>query len=226
VISTSADQCHSRVRRLGLGLLLLALPACGLSEYEGLMREKAQKNEEHFRNEQKYLDEPVQMPTQKNKEGKDVPLANVFFRPPKGIRAKPESEPRDNLLWYYPAVPKSGGQFTYVEMAFATDNKEFTTEVLQKYQTVEDFPPPQRDPPLPFDTWEFHDAQYGYSINVSKGGRQQVAVIYVFGKGRRDALRQVIDLSLQSLAVDGQAVTARQKYSQKSPWQLKPAPTP
>jgi hypothetical protein len=226
-MSTSADQCYSRVRRLGLGLLLLALPACGLSEYEGLMREKAQKNEEHFRNEQKYLDEPVQIPTEKNKEGKDVPLANVFFRPPKGIRAKPESEPRDNLLWGYPAVPKSGGDFTYVEMAFATDNKDFTTEVLQKYQAVENLPTPQRDPPLPFDTWEFNDAQYGYSINVLKGGgRTQVAVVYWFGKGRHNALRTAMDLSLESLAVDQQAVMARQKYSQKSPWQLKPTPSP
>ncbi|HEY7428608.1 MAG TPA: hypothetical protein VH682_30540 [Gemmataceae bacterium] len=226
MISTFADPLWSRARRLGLGLLLLALPACGLSEYEGLMREKAQKNEEHFRNEQKYLDEPVQIPMQKNKEGKDVPLANVFFRPPKGIRTKPDSGPRDDLLWRYPAVPKSGGDFTYIEMAFATDDKTFRDNVLNNYRAEESFPTPQRDPPLPFDTWEFNDSQHGYSINISKGGRTQVAVVYVFGKGRRDALRMAMDLSLQSLAIDGQAVNARQKYSQKSPWQLKPTPAP
>jgi len=222
VLPTFTDQGSSRVRRLGLGLLLLALPACGLSDYEALMRE-AQQREEHFRTEQKYLDEPVQIPMEKNKEGKDVPIVNVFFRPPKGISSKPE--PSQGLLWRYSLAPKSGGDFTRVEMAFATDDKEFAQNVLNKYQAEENFQAPQRDPPLAFSTWEFNDPENGYSINITKGGRTQVAIVYVFGKGRHDALRTAMDLSLQSLAVDQQAPTARQKYSQKSAWQLKPTPS-
>jgi hypothetical protein len=222
-MSTSADRSFSHVRWFGLGLLLLALPACGLSDYEDEMR-KTQINEERFRTEQKYLDEPVQMPTQKDKEGHDKPVANVFFRPPKGIAAKPDAEPINEFLWRYRARANSR-DFASVELAFATDDKDFVTKVFNNdYQRAEELKTPTREPPLPFDSWEFDGAQYGYSINVWKGGSKQVAIVFVFGKGRRNALRTAIDLSLQSLAVDQQALAARQKYNQKSPWRLKSKP--
>jgi hypothetical protein len=216
VMSLSADQSR-RVRKIAFALLLLVLPACGLSDYEARTLE-AQQREERFRNEQKYLDEPVQMPTTTDKDGNKVPVANVFFRPPMGISSKPEPSPLGNQLWRYPGR----GDFGHVELAFATENKNFADDVLRNYHAADNFPAPQRDPPLPFDTWEFNDAQYGYSINVLKGSRTQVAIVYLFGKGRRDNLRMAMDLSLQSLAVDQNVAAARQRYNEKSPWRLKP----
>jgi hypothetical protein len=224
---TSVNRVFSHARRFGLGVLLLALPACGLSDYEALTRE-TQEREERFRTEQKYLDEPVQMPMEKDKEGHDKPVANVFFRPPKGIGAKPDAEPIDELIWRYRARTK-GGDFASVEMAFNTENmdpKDFVAKVFRNYDTAEEPKTPNREPPLPFDSWEYDGTQYGCSINVWKGGSKQVAVVFVFGKGRRNALRTAIDLSLQSFAVDQQALAARQKYNQKSPWRLKSKPAP
>jgi hypothetical protein len=216
-MSKSTERNCRRARRLGLGLLLLALPACGLSDYEALMRQAQQREEQN-----KYLDEPVQI-AMTDKDGNKVPVANVFFRPPKGISSKPEPSPLSNQLWRYPARA-GGGDFRFVEMAFATDSKNFADEVLRHYQATENFKAPERDPSWLFDTWEFNDAQYGYSINILKGSRTQVAIVYVFGKGRRDNLRTAMDFSLQSLAVDQQVPAARQKYNEKSPGRRKRAP--
>ncbi|HEY7309290.1 MAG TPA: hypothetical protein VH643_08045 [Gemmataceae bacterium] len=203
-------------RRLGFGLLLLALPACGLSDYEAKTLE-TQQRAERFDKEQKYLDEPVQMPTTPDKDGKEVKVADVFFRPPKGIGPKPAH--LGNQLWRYARTGKS--DFVRVEMAFATEAKDFAQDVMRNYQAAENFQAPQHES---FDTWEFNDADNGYSVNVHKGGRTQVAIVYVFARGQRDNLRTAMDLSLQSLAVDQKAAAARQKYGDKSPWRLKPAP--
>ncbi len=231
MISTAAERCLLRAR-LGLGLLLLALPACGLSDYEERMRE-TQEREERFREEMKYLDEPVKVPTKKDKDDRESPVANVFFRPPKNIQPAFQAEPHNNLLWRYP--PRAnGGDFALVELAFGDEDKEFVKNVLGNYQasaegtrqTVREFTLPGRDKPLVFDSWEFDNGQEGYSINVSRGGRTQVAIVYIFNRLRRDSVRKAMDLSLESLAVDGQVAAARKRYDQKSPWKLTAAPSP
>ncbi|MGH7221793.1 MAG: hypothetical protein ACRELF_01040, partial [Gemmataceae bacterium] len=61
VTPPSGHALLSRLRRLGLGLLLLVIFGCGLSDYEALML-KSQKNEERFREQEKYLDGPLLMP--------------------------------------------------------------------------------------------------------------------------------------------------------------------
>lgn len=216
--STSPDLPWNRLRLLGLLLLLAAVPACGLSDYEARMIE-TQKRADLLREESKYLDEPVKIPTEKDKEDNEKPLAKVFFRPPKGIEAKPQPQPRNNLLWIY-KPKKSGSNFIYVEMAFAADDQDLATKVLGNYQASEQLPKPQRTPPLPFDNWEFNDRGLGYSVNVSQKGKTKVAIIYVFNKVAREQVGKVIELSLHSLAVDQDTAAARQKYEQKSPWQL------
>lgn len=222
MMSTFSDRLRQRTRRLALALLLLAVPACGLSDYEALMS-ATQEREERFREEKKYLDEPVQMPTRK-KEDQEEPVADVFFRPPKGIQSKPEAI--NDLLWRYSL--RTGSSFVRVEMAFASDSKDFAREVLNAHTATEQLAPPVRDSTLPFDTWEFHDAQFGYSVNILNAAntRTQVAVIYVFPKGWRDNLRPVMNTSLRSLAVDQQVGPARQRYNKKSPWRLTGAASP
>jgi hypothetical protein len=209
----------NRRRRLGLALLLLAVPACGLNDYEALMRE-AQEREERFRAEQKYLGPPVQIPTQKDKEDKEVPIANVFFRPPKGVDSKPQSS---GMMWRYPGDGRS--DFNAVEMAFAEENKDFSRSVLDKYGRA-DLPPgiprqitpPGQKTALVFEVWEFDSGQTGYSVNVLKDNPKPVAIVYIFNKAKLDSARKVIELSLQSVGIDLGYGAARLRYDQKSPW--------
>ncbi len=214
-MSISPKQRWSRTRRLVLGLLLLAVPACGLSDYEALMQ-KTQERVERFQDEQKYLDAPVSIPTEKDKEDHEVPLANVFFRPPKGINSKPEPQPRNGLMWKY--LPGKRSDFVVVEMAFADSDSEFANKVVNSYSGLSRVSTPERQPPLPFESWDYKDSQYGYSINIYKGGAKQIAVVFIFPWDRRDNLRKTMDLSLGSLTEKVSA--ARQRYNQKSPWIL------
>jgi hypothetical protein len=232
-MSLSGDRSCSRARRLALGLLLLAVPACGLSDYERLMRE-SQEREKFFQDEQKYLGKPVEMPTHqvqtdKDKEAREEAVANVFFRPPKGIEAKPKPEPRNGRMWQYPADSR-GSDFSYVEMAFAADDKDFADEVMKCYQASEQptrsthqFTPSGQDTPLLFDSWEFSNGQAGYSVNILRSNRP-IAVVYIYNKARRDNALKAIEVSLQSLAVDQQVILARQRYNQKTPWKLATPP--
>lgn len=229
MISTSADLALSRVRRLALGLLLLAVPACGLSDYEERMGQ-AQRREERFLEEQKYLDRPVRIPRVKNAKGRKVAVANVFFRPPKGIQSKSRPEPRNELMWHYPAARRGGSLFVSVEMAFAEkDDKDFTTKVVESYTTTEQQQPRRkrmeiraldREEPMVFESWEFASESDAYSINFLQGHRKQVAIVFIYKKAQRANVRKAIQISLQSLAVDQEVGAALQRYNLSSPWRL------
>ena len=224
-----------RLRRFALAFLWLAVPACGLSDYETLMRE-AQERKDRFDEEQTYLDAPVQIAKQKNKDGKDEPVANVFFRPPKGILPKPESQARTGSnTWRY-ARGKGGSDFVYVDLAFLEDASDVAGAVVSTYTTADQaarrsqtITPPDQETPMRFDIWESNSGQTGYSINVlvQQGGQKllkPVAVIYHYNKGRTQNVRKAIELSLQSLAVDSRAGVARMRYNQRSPWKLEAEP--
>jgi hypothetical protein len=208
---------------LGLGLVLLALPACGLSDYENLMRQ-TQDREARFREEQKYLADPVKVPRQKDKENREVPVADLFFRPPKGILSIGQAVPGSSILWAFPR--RSAGDFDHIEMAFGEDSKDFPNEVLRNYQvagtlqqSVRELKPPGRDAQT-FDTWEFDGTQFGYSVNIPRGSQPPTAIIFVYAPRRHADLKKVIDLSLESLAFGRHASKARQTFAKPSPWQL------
>jgi hypothetical protein len=213
-----------------LALLLLGVPACGLSDYETLM-DQAQKRADQFQDEKKYLDEPVKIPTKKEKENDfELPIAEVFFRPPKGIRPAFDPTPRSDLLWRYPAQ-KNNAECTLVELAFGAGKKDFAADVVRYFQPTEQVRPRAqqynvvgREAPLVFDVWEFDIGQEAYSINILRDPVCPVAVVYVYNKARRDNVRKAIDLSLQSLAVASQVRAARQRYDRQSPWKLQATP--
>jgi hypothetical protein len=211
--------------------LVLGLAGCGLSDYEKLMVE-AQKRAQRFDEETRSLGEPISVP-KRSEKGQEVPLANVFFRPPKGISKNPEGTPRGELLYSYMPVPGGAARdFTRVEMAFASDSKDFANDVTRNFQATEAVTPrtqqvqPPGRPPLTFQVLEFDDPQFSYSVNIYQRNQTQVAIVFQLVKGRREAARKVIDLSLSSLAVDDEAGLARQEYNRGSPWKLKAAPTP
>ncbi len=210
------DLLYKSVRRLLLTLCLSMVPACGLSDYEKRM-EETQKREERFREENKYLDEPIKIPTQKNKDGQEVPVAEVFYRPPKGTQATGEAEANKTFYRYRPAG--GGSAFPVVALAFAADNSTFLEEVQRVYPRTTQAWTPQRTTPLPFDSWEYDEAPYTYSVNVSQSD-PKVAVVFIFSKGRANELRKIMDLSLQSLAVGSESGAAQRRYKQKSPWKL------
>jgi hypothetical protein len=216
VISTICSPFCSHIRRLVLLLGLLAVPACGLSDYEKLMDE-AQKRGERFRDEKVYLDEPVKIPTRKDKDDKEEPLASAFFRPPKGIQSSGK-EDANKLFWNY-YRSGSGGEFARVDLAFAADNNTFLEDVERVYPRKQAVTP-QWTTPLPFDSWEYDEGPYTYSVNVAREGGTKVAIVFIMAKGRAGNLRKVMELSLQSLAVGPAAVAAQRRYNEKSPWKL------
>lgn len=216
MLSNFTDPFWGNCHRLLFAAVLLAVPACGLSDYEKLMDE-TQKREQRFREGKTYLDEPVNIPTRKDEEGHDVALANAFFRPPKGIQSSGEEEP-NKLFWRY-ARRKTGGDFLLLELAFASDNNTFLDDVMRVYPRKAQSWTPQWTTPLAFDSWEYDEEQYTYSVNVSQTA-PKAAIVFIVGKGRAANLHKVMQLSLQSLAVGPDAVKARQRYTQKSPWRL------
>lgn len=241
MISASSRSANAiplaRVRQLCLALLLLTVPACGLSDYEKLMRQ-AQERKERFDDEEKYLGEPVKMPTQKDKNDRDKPVANVFFRPPKGIEVKPQSQPRGGLnVWRY-ARGKGKNDFAFVELVFANDDKDFAANVSSSYatgdQTVRSkrsFEPPERERPLMFECWDSNSGQTGYSVNILLTNQKPLAIIYNYyikagtKKADTENVRKAIELSLESLAIDKEANAAREIYSHRSPWRLETQPS-
>lgn len=220
------DPLWTRTRRWFFALGLLTVPACGLSDYEARM-EETQKREDRFREEKKYLDEPVKIPTRKNKDDQEVALATVFFRPPKGIQSKGEEQPNKVFWRYRPNAnnrPNANSDFLVIELGFASDNNTFLDDVARIYPRKAQSWTPQRTPPLPFDSWEYDEAPYTYSVNVSREGATRVAIVYIFPKGRVEVLRKAIDLSLESFAADAQAGAALRRYQRKSPWNLENKP--
>lgn len=227
-----ADCVRVRRWRWLAGLIFLALPACGLQEYETLMSE-AQKREKFFLDGEKYLADPIKTPTHKvpDKDGKEKEetVANLFFRPPKGIPPQWQGEPIKDLLWRYPTKQTDSG-FAYVELGLAKNSKTFATDVLGNYSAdvqttprVQEFRPPGYKTPLVFDTWEFEGGGRAYSVNVLRSSQTQVAIVFVYHREQSGTVRPVIERSLQSLAVDQELGAALQSYSHKSPWQLKHA---
>jgi hypothetical protein len=200
--------------------LLCVLPAgCGLAEYEGRMKETQARLQEYDQTN-KLLDAPVVLPG-----------ADLFFRPPRGIRKTAEGEPRDGLLYRYPPRAGGAGPFLFVEVAVAANRPDFADEVLRHYQPsgpVLAFGPgnprpPEYRTPLRFDTREFDGDEATYSVNVYQGAAAQVAVTFAVAKGQRAAADGALNRSLESLGLGEDADRLRQEY-RTAPWRLTEAP--
>lgn len=218
---------------LPLLLVVLLLPGCGLRDYEELMRE-AEAHEHHFDEQSKLLDEPLNAPTMKDKEtGGNIPVAQFFLRPPKGIERTCEEAPREGLLYRYPVRQAStAGPFLMMELAFGHDQKEFYKQKVEPHfradRNTSDTSmvrviDPDRGAPLDFARYEFSEGNVLYSINVCQSGQLQIAIVYHISKGSVTNARQAMNLSLQSLGLGpGAASRQQQAYQRRSPWRLKP----
>jgi hypothetical protein len=199
-----------------LGLLLAG---CGLAEYEARMKETQARLQEYDQTN-KLLDEPVVLPG-----------ADLFFRPPRGILKAAEGEPRDGLLYHYPARPSGTGPFLFVELAVVPSRPGFAAEVLRHYSVADQLvafapgnprPPEHRTPPQ-FDTREFEGDDATYSVNVYQGAASQAVVTFAVVKGRRAAADAALNRSLESLGLGADAERLRQEY-RTPPWRLTEVP--
>ena len=202
-----------------LPLVCVLLGGCGLADYEARMQETQARLREYDQTHQR-LDEPLV-----------VPGADVFLRPPHGILKTAEGEPRDGLLYRYPARPSGAGPFLFVEVAVAPPRPGFAAEVLRLYPAagpVLAFPPgaprpEDRQTPPKFDTREFDGDEASYSVNVYQGVAGQVAVTFAVARGRRAAADAALNASLGSLGLDPDAGRLCQEYM-TPPWRLTEAP--
>jgi hypothetical protein len=224
--------------RLTLALpLVLPLCGCGLADYEAKMID-AQKRAQRLEEEARNLDEPLNMPTKKEKTGDvevEVPVADVFLRPPRGIGPTPDKNPVNSLIYRYgprtaaPTVPgtpassaKSFADIVAVGLAFGNNRPDFTKEVLNAFQPAgqvtranREVHHPDRPAVSVLEALEFDDARFSYSVYVGQGGTTQVAVVYWITKGHRSAVSTPLTFSLESLALGFDTFAARQAYARQ-----------
>jgi hypothetical protein len=207
------------------GLCLLVC-GCGVAEYEKKM-DAAQKRLQRFEEESRLLDDPVTAPTFTDKSGKEVPGPSLFFRPPKGIGGQPAKELRVRLFHTYQprsSGPVAGG-FAYVELAFGDGRPEFYDEVLRSYTAAGERT--TRTRVKGFQTTEFSDGQYFYSVNRWQGSDKPVVITYwIVPNSRTSTTDRTIDLSLESFAINGDVSRQRSAYERMRSTPLKPPESP
>jgi hypothetical protein len=234
--STGAEPRGRRLARAGLFAAgLLAAAGCGLADYEERML-SAQSRARQFDEENQLLDEPITVPTRPDAEG-GGPLADVFFRPPKGFQSAYERARRFDLLWCYPraaGAPASSAPFKLVGVAFAGGQKDFAAEVVRCFSGKAQAPrertfQPFGRKPLVFDCTEIDDGQDFYSVNISRTdlpSEPRVALVFGVEAAQRGSAARVLDLSLGTLATGADAAAQRLALARRSPFALSPAERP
>jgi hypothetical protein len=197
----------------GLGLLL---SGCGVADYEQKMIE-TQKRQQYYEEVTRLLGPSLRVPAPANKEGKKVALADMDIRPPMGIDVKcaNENEPRGGMLYsYHPRKPKAAGAFALVELAFGDPKqKDWAVELHKAGWPSINRPAPRPTvvnrvgrPPVTFQTTEFQDNDFFYSVNHWQGKRRQLAVVYWVQRSQAAASKRVLTLSLESFHGEGERV--------------------
>jgi hypothetical protein len=210
----------TRCRRFVACCLLLCALGCGVQEYEARMV-RSQAAVDRWETEAKSLDAPLVIPSRLGANKKPISLLTVFVRPPKGIPSSAinAKDPRERLMFtFQPKGKNLSGVFHSVEVATTDRNKEFPSEVLSCYRPSNTpasrnreirppFPPGRA--PLTFSTYEFDDGKFFHSVNLWKGDRDQVAVVYIAPLAQKAAATRIIDLSLETFATGGDAIRGR-----------------
>ena len=276
----------SSVRLPGLVLLCGLLTGCGLDNYEQHMA-AAQARVERFDKENRVLDGPLQIPTRsivvKDAEGKplkdadgnpvkqDVPIIEVFLRPPRGISRTADNlqKPIDGFVYRYPRKeekkdngapsaapdpnqppPPPPPEVTDLYLALdanvvkakskdakATETNtldDFIKDVVRVFTNtpLKELKPTERtvQPPgrseMTFTVVEVQDREkkVGYSIYVYHTGTKAIAIVFQ-RKGEIESLLPAMNMSLESLGVDAEALPLSIAYN-KRPGALASPPKP
>jgi hypothetical protein len=195
------------------GVLSGLLFGCTVADYESKMLQsqiRLQKLDEYAAS----LDQALQIPPRDDKKG---PIAKLYLRPPKGISqlASNPNDPRLRLFYTYPA--RQGNPppaIQAVELAIGHMDKDFPKEVVAAFTPSAEpkrYPrnvqSPLRDKPITFQTFDFSDGQFFYSVNLWRGDedRAQVAIVYRAQLGQRPMVERQIALSLETFGFGKEA---------------------
>jgi hypothetical protein len=205
----------------------LLLCGCGLGEYEARMLE-AEQRMSRFEQESS-LGPPLNMPRRANAQGEKHAIANAYLRAPKGISTNPanEDDPNGGLLYRYdPTAASAAGAFIQVEIAFGDTRPAFTTEILGLYPFPPNTAPRTTSAQLPgrpvvsYQSYEFDDNQYVYVVNIWRGEKAQVAIVYKLDKAKRGSkgVNEAMRASLATLALGADANARRAEGDRESPF--------
>jgi hypothetical protein len=215
-----------KLRWLATALGLVLLSGCGLSEYEKKMLQ-AQVRVQQFDEENRLLGDPLVIPTRTDAATKgQVPVANVFLRPPKGIQDKPGAPRGGGLPYRYLAAVPKDALCTAVEMDFGKPRIDLGSRAV-----VAGWFPTVRVPELQQQEIagrSFLVAEFDYDLRNNEScavyvtpaepGQTQVAIVYWLSSKQKEQARSVLALSLKSLALDVEAGLRRAGYAQRTPW--------
>lgn len=217
------SRCTGAVRWSWVVLLLLVM-GCGVTEYENRMV-RAQYRWQRYEEENRYLDDPLILPSREDKAGGKLILPpSIFLRPPKGISSQPENpnDPRARLLYSYRPKQAKTDTFLLVELAVSEGNERFRDEVLGSFGAAGNrtskqrkVNPPGREP-LTFDTIEFEDGQTFYSVNFYRVKPQDAVVVYWVKQTQKAQSQRILELSLGTFAL-GLEADRRRQYGGRSP---------
>ena len=87
-----------------------------------------------------------------------------------------------------------------------------------------DLPPafaPMQSAPY-FDTTEFEDEQTFYSVNIYRGPKTQVAIVYGVAKAGKAGAARALELSLESFGAEQEAGRRRAAFNRGSPFSTTP----
>src|SRR6266702_4056486 len=112
-----------------ISLFALTLVGCGLADYEAKMAEE-QARVRRIEEENKNLEDPLDIPAPKKENEKDPRPPDLFIRPPKGISHTANKDLYGGVLFAYPQIGNSDGvQDVYV--GFSKGKKDFVNDLLK-----------------------------------------------------------------------------------------------
>jgi hypothetical protein len=195
---------------LGLPAALFAVLAggCGLGEYERKMLEQ-QARVERLERENKELAAPLELPAG---DGEESP-PDVYLRPPKGIRSKPEKDLWGGLLHIYPA---EGGNFAGVYVGWGKKDS-FKSDVLRLVggsgarASAHKTAPADGRKELALELTAVESGDRLTHLYYEP--RQRVAVVYAAEKAKWNA--QAVQFSLNTLAFGADAARLRGEYARQ-----------
>ena len=196
-----------------LSVLAVVPGACGLADYEAKMLAE-QERLERFERENKELNGPLAMPAVQ--EQKQLP--EVFLRPPRGI-SSPEPQPWNNYFYQY----KGTGSVASVALAWGGAEKfekfedqlrhSFTDARFSEDRLTTEPPGGRQGLTLKVRTAELPERTYHLYLERV----QKVAVVYeVERKNQGRVATEAMNLSLNALALGGDAARQRKAYKKRS----------
>jgi hypothetical protein len=197
--------------------LVFAMSGCGLADYEAKMAEE-QARVRHIEDENKNLENPLEIPPPKTDKEKEANLPDFFFRPPKGIAKTANKDLYGGLLWVYPRTGASDGvQDVYI--GFSKGKKDYVKDVLKKLpssttpkNSTTEVTPWGREP-VHFDTVTVDDPNSSLVLHILQTTDQQILIGFRLDrKTDSSQLSQRLAMSLESIGVGVDAGKLRKEF--------------